>query len=183
MPLRDLPSRRFPRCLAVALVGLAPLSLPATFALAEGLPVTAITLSSGGLAEVERRATLEGDGTLHLDVPLEHVDDVLKSLVVRDPEGRLRGLSLDGLATQEETFRRLPFGPEDLGSVARLAATLQGVEVRASAGGQRLEGRVLGVDERRDEEGRVTRSLSLLDAEGAVVTLRLADDARLELLD
>lgn len=192
MILRDIGprrARRRPLRLAVAFAGLAPLTIALTTvafsatAQAEGLAVTAVTLSSGGLAEVERRATLEGDGTLHLDVPLEQVDDVLKSLVVRDPAGRLEGVSLDGLATLEETFRRLPFGPGDLGSVARLAQALQGVEVRVSAAGQRLEGRVLGVDERRDAEGRVTRTLALLDAEGAVATLALGDDARLELLD
>ncbi|MEQ5802270.1 DUF4139 domain-containing protein [Halomonas sp. H10-9-1] len=184
MPVRD-PSSRRGRChsplrIAAALAALWPMGA----ALAEALPVEAVTLSSGGLAEVQRSTTLDGDGTLLLEVPLEQVDDVLKSLVVRDPAGRLRGLSLDGLATQEETFRRLPFGPEDLGSVARLAATLQGVEVRVSAAGQHLEGVLLGVAmSDPDDQGRRVATLSLLDEEGAVATLRLGDDARLDILD
>ncbi|WP_051530235.1 DUF4139 domain-containing protein [Halomonas halodenitrificans] len=157
---------------------------PMGSALAAELPVDAVTLSSGGLAEVQRSASLDGDGTLYLEVPLEQVNDVLKSLVVRDPSGRIQGLSLDGLATLEETYRRLPFGPEDLGSVARLADTLQGVKVRVSSGGQRLEGLLLGVaehDAAPEENGAPT--LSLLDEEGGVATLRLGDDARLEVLD
>ena len=184
MSVRDAATRRDRRHstlrIAAALVTVWPLGS----VLAEELPVESVTLSSGGLAEVQRSARLDGDGTLYLEVPLEQVNDVLKSLVVRDPSGRIRGLSLDGLATLEETFRRLPFGPDDLGSVARLAATLQGVEVRVSSGGQRLEGLLLGVAESEpDEEGRRVRTLSLLDAEGGVATLRLGDDARLDVLD
>lgn len=184
MSVRDAAPRRDRRHstlrIAAALVAVWPLGS----VLAEELPVESVTLSSGGLAEVQRSARLDGDGTLYLEVPLEQVNDVLKSLVVRDPGGRIRGLSLDGLATLEETFRRLPFAPDDLGSVARLAATLQGVEVRVSSGGQRLEGLVLGVAESEpDEEGHRVRTLSLLDAEGGVATLRLGDDARLEVLD
>nr|WP_298248640.1 DUF4139 domain-containing protein [uncultured Halomonas sp.] len=159
---------------------------PVGSVLAAELPVDAVTLSSGGLAEVQRSASLDGDGTLYLEVPLEQVDDVLKSLVVHDPSGRIQGLSLDGLATLEETYRRLPFGPEDLGSVARLADTLQGVRVRVSSGGQRLEGLLLGVAEHDADpegQGHGASTLSLLDEEGGVATLRLGDDARLEVLD
>ncbi|MDN3521008.1 DUF4139 domain-containing protein [Halomonas ramblicola] len=150
----------------------------------EAQRVEAVTLSSGGLAEVHRVASLEGDGTLELRVPLEQVNDILKSLVVRDPGGRLRGMRLDGLAALEETFRRLPFGPDDLGSVVRLAATLQGVPVRVASGGRRVEGQLLGVDAAgRDDQGATLHTLAVLDAEGAVATLRLRDDARLEVLD
>lgn len=184
MSVRDAIPRRSRRHgrgrIAIALA----VAWPMGSALAAELPVDAVTLSSGGLAEVQRSASLDGDGTLYLEVPLEQVNDVLKSLVVRDPSGRIQGLSLDGLATLEETYRRLPFGPEDLGSVARLADTLQGVKVRVSSGGQRLEGLLLGVaehDAAPEENGAPT--LSLLDEEGGVATLRLGDDARLEVLD
>ncbi|WP_445001405.1 DUF4139 domain-containing protein [Halomonas mongoliensis] len=152
--------------------------------LAQGLAVEAVTLSSGGLAEVRRAGTLAGSDTLYLEVPLEQVDDVLKSLVVRDPAGQLRGLTLDGPSGAAETFQRLPFAAEDLGSVARLAATLQGVTVRAASGGKQLEGQVLGVEQSPpDDRGRVTHTLALLDAEGEVATLLLGSDARLTLLD
>ena len=184
MTVRDALPERGRRHLSLRLAILLAGAWPLGSALAADLPVEAVTLSSGGLAEVQRRASLEGDGTLHLEVPLEQVNDVLKSLVVRDPAGRLQGLSLDGLATLEETYRRLPFGPEDLGSVARLADSLQGVKVRVSSGGQRLEGLLLGVAEHgADENGRAVQTLSLLEEEGGVATLRLGDDARLEVLD
>ena len=87
-------------------------------ALAETLAVEAVTLSTGGLAEVRRTGSLAGSDTLYLEVPLAQVDDVLKSLVVRDPGGQLRGLTLDGPGGAAESFQRLPFTPEDLRSVA-----------------------------------------------------------------
>ncbi|MDR5902253.1 MULTISPECIES: DUF4139 domain-containing protein [Halomonas] len=184
MTVRDAVSERGRRHSSLRLVILLAGAWPVGSATAAELPIEAVTLSSGGLAEVQRRASLEGDGTLYLEVPLEQVNDVLKSLMVRDPAGRLQGLSLDGLATLEETYRRLPFGPEDLGSIARLADSLQGVKVRVSSGGQRLEGLLLGVAEHGVEEsGRAVQTLSLLDEEGGVATLRLGDDARLEVLD
>lgn len=153
-------------------------------ALAETLAVEAVTLSTGGLAEVRRTGSLAGSDTLYLEVPLAQVDDVLKSLVVRDPGGQLRGLTLDGPGGAAESFQRLPFTPEDLRSVARLAGTLQGVTVRVTSGGKQLEGQVLGVEQSPpDERGQVSHTLALLDAEGEVVTLLLGDDARLALVD
>lgn len=153
-------------------------------ALAETLAVEAVTLSTGGLAEVRRTGSLAGSDTLYLEVSLAQVDDVLKSLVVRDPGGQLRGLTLDGPGGAAESFQRLPFTPEDLRSVARLAATLQGVTVRVASGGKQLEGQVLGVEQSPpDERGQVSHTLALLDAEGEVVTLLLGDDARLALVD
>lgn len=146
--------------------------------------VSAVTLSSGGLAEVRRTAPLSDSGVIHLEVPLEQVDDILKSLVVRDPAGRLVGMRLDGPSAVEETFRRLPFGPEALASVPRLAATLQGVMVRASSAGHSVEGLLLGVDEVTAGDGQETeRTLSVLNDDGVVATLRLGADARLDILD
>ncbi|WP_373182868.1 DUF4139 domain-containing protein [Halomonas campaniensis] len=146
--------------------------------------VEAVTLSSGGLAAYQRAAPLSGSGVVHLEVPLEQVDDILKSLVVRDPAGRLVGMRLDGLSAVEETFRRLPFGPGEMGSVPRLAATLQGVPVRVASAGRSVEGLLLGVDELPAGDGQeAQRTLSVLDDEGVVMTLRLDTDARLEILD
>ena len=40
-----------------------------------------VVLSSGGVGYFEYEAPVEGDATVTLDVPLDQVDDVLKSLV------------------------------------------------------------------------------------------------------
>ena len=43
-----------------------------------------VVLSSGGVGYFEYEAPVEGDATVTLDVPLDQVDDVLKSLVIYD---------------------------------------------------------------------------------------------------
>ncbi|WP_246225956.1 DUF4139 domain-containing protein [Chelativorans xinjiangense] len=153
---------------------------------ASGSRIEAITLSSGGLAEVHRSAPVDGSGTLRIDVPLEQVDDILKSLLVRDPAGAIGAVTLDGLSPVEETFRRLPFTPEEMGSLPDLAASLQGVGVRASSGGRTVEGVVLGVGTRQAGEGETSRTeriLSVMTDSGEIEVLNLGADAVLDILD
>lgn len=148
--------------------------------------IDSITLSRGGLAEIRRSATADADTELHLEVPLEQVDDILKSLVVQDPQSSVESMSLDGLAPVEESFRRLPFDPDQLTTLPTLLATLQGVEVRASSGGRNLEGRVLGVSDvpMITADDTVNQPiLSLMNANGQIEVMRLGSDANVEILD
>ena len=66
-------------------------------------------LSSGGVGYFELEATVEDHATLQLDVRLDQVDDVLKSLVVRDAHGTVGTVRLAGRAPLEQIFRDLPF--------------------------------------------------------------------------
>ncbi|MEO9335871.1 DUF4139 domain-containing protein [Mesorhizobium sp. SB112] len=148
--------------------------------------IEAITLSSGGLAEIRRNASADGSTILRLEVPLEHVDDILKSLVVRDPEGTVGAMTLDGLSPVEETFRRLPFTPEQMGSLPDLAASLQGVKIRASSGGRTLDGVVLGVSSQKStnpENDIEERVLSVMADNGEIKVLRMGTDTALSILD
>ena len=65
-------------------------------------------LSSAGLGYFEYEATVENDATLKLTVPLDQVDDVLKSLVVYDDKGGVGGLSLPGKDPLKQAFRNSP---------------------------------------------------------------------------
>ncbi|MCT7374309.1 DUF4139 domain-containing protein [Chelativorans salis] len=162
------------------------LTPPLMAAEASASRIEAITLSSGGLAEIHRSAPVDGSDTLRIDVPLEQVDDILKSLVVRDPAGTIGAVTLDGLSPVEETFRRLPFTPEEMGSLPDLAASLQGVHVRASSGGRTVEGVVLGVGTRQAGEGdsfRTERILSVMTDSGDIEVLNLGTDSVLDILD
>src|SRR5690606_2109676 len=66
--------------------------------------ITSFTLSSGGLAQIERQIHVSGQDSIKLPVPLEQVDDVLKSLVVRDPGGQATRIVLDGESPVKEAF-------------------------------------------------------------------------------
>ncbi|MFD1331944.1 hypothetical protein ACFQ4O_08015, partial [Methylopila musalis] len=141
-------------------------------------PIRSVTLSSGGLAEIGRAAKVDGDGVVHIEAPADQIDDLLKSLIVRDPSGAVGAITLDGPEQADDTFRRMPFSPEDLASLPGLVGALQGVRVKVESGGRTVEGRALGVSERNaGEAAGVTRVVSLLTDAGAIETLLLADGA------
>ena len=127
------------RWLIVAVVSL--LALPA---FAQDLALKRVMLSSGGLGYFEYEATVDGEATLKLTVPLDQVDDVLKSLVVYDDKGGVGGLSLPGKEPLKQAFKDLPFDESSLQSPAALLATLKGAQV--SVGGSRaVTGRIVSV--------------------------------------
>ncbi|CAH0299154.1 DUF4139 domain-containing protein [Roseomonas sp. CECT 9278] len=109
--------------------------LSATTALATELPVRSVTLSSAGLAQVERAGEVPPDGTVTFRAPTEDVDDLLRSLIVVDTAGTVEGLRLPARDLANEAFRGLPVRPDDFDSRVRLLAALRGQE--AEAGGAR----------------------------------------------
>jgi hypothetical protein len=133
------------RLLILALLGL--FSLP-SIAIAQDLALKRVMLSSAGLGYFEYEATVENDATLKLTVPLDQVDDVLKSLVVYDDKGGVGGLSLPGKEPLKQAFRDSPFDEAALQSPADLLAALKGVQV--SVGGARaVSGRIVSVEQDR----------------------------------
>jgi hypothetical protein len=107
-------------------------------ALAEELPVRAVTLSNAGLAEIERGGRLEAGAAITFRVPVEDVDDVLKSLVLRDPAGVVEGLRLPAQEIEAEAFRGLPLKPADFETRASLLRALRGQAVQAGGSTGRL---------------------------------------------
>ena len=77
-------------------------------------------------------------------VPLDQVDDVLKSIVVFDSAGGVGQVRLPGREPLAQVFRDLPFGPGALASPSALLNHLQGAEI-TTQGSRDLNGRVLRV--------------------------------------
>jgi len=116
-----------PRRLALATLLLASAALPGH---ATDLPVRAVTLSSAGLAQIERGGPVPPEAPdASFRVPVEDVDDILRSLVVADPAGRLEGIRLPAQELEAEAFRGLPVAPADFESRARLLSALRGQRV------------------------------------------------------
>lgn len=171
--------------LGASVVLLAPIGL-ASAADSSSYRIEAVTLSAGGLAEIRRGVEVDGASSLGFDVPLDQVNDILKSLLVYDAAGGVASIKLDGLAPLEETFRGLPFSPDDMSGVPSLLRTLQGTAVRVSSGGRTVEGMVLGVaDEVQGDVAETERGqlLSVMTAEGQIAVLRLRSDTQLDILD
>jgi len=155
--------------------GVAVAALTAAFmagepAAAQELALKRVLLSSGGVAYFEHEAVVEGDAELALDVRLDQVDDVLKSIVVFDDKGGVGAIRLPGREPLVQLFRDLPFGPDALESPVRLLIQLKGAEVSVE-GARGLSGRLVGVDAETvrlpDDGGTVTRHrVSLITATG-----------------
>src|SRR4029079_1425576 len=185
------PSRttRLPALARAALCAGAMLTAATSAAFAaESGTIRSVVLSSGGLAAVTRSIAVDGAATIRIDVPLDQVDDLLKSLVVGDPGGTVSAASLIGLSPLDETFRTMPFTAEAMGSLPDLAASLQGTGARASVDGRTVEGTILGVGSIQvpQDDGKepiTERVLTLMTASGAVETVPLKTTASVEFLD
>lgn len=128
-------------CLAVA-CGLLVLMPAGTRA--QELALKRVMLSTGGVGYFEHEASVNGDGELSLDVRLDQVDDVLKSIVVYDATGRVGTIGLPGREPLAQAFRDLPFGQNALRSPAALLQALKGAAVTVS-GPRQISGRVLSI--------------------------------------
>ncbi|MEM7652592.1 MAG: hypothetical protein AAF220_05365 [Pseudomonadota bacterium] len=140
------PIRLFAALAALLLVllgGLTPGSIPAVNA--QELELRRVILSTGGVAYLEHEAQIDGDTDLRLPIPLDDVDDVLKSLVVFDGSGSIASVSLPGREPLDEVFRNLSFPQEALGSTPALLAALIGTEISVN-GRTAATGRLLSVE-------------------------------------
>lgn len=109
---------------------------------AADLALRRIMLSSAGIGYFEYEAAVDGAATLGLDVKLDQVDDVLKSLIVLDAQGSAGAVTLPGMADGRTAFDRLPFGREALQSPLAFLNSLQGIEVSVD-GPRPMRGRLL----------------------------------------
>ncbi|KZM47858.1 DUF4139 domain-containing protein [Labrenzia sp. OB1] len=145
--------------------------------------MTSITLSSGGLAEVVRKADIDSTGLIEMTLPLDQVNDVLKSIVVYDGKGVVEGLTLPGPDPRAETFKNLPFSQDDLQSPARLLAQLQGTRVRLEMAGSTIEGLVLGVSVKDQGDKGQADIASVLSDDGRIVGVDLTPETEIVFLE
>lgn len=128
-------------------------------------------LSSAGVGYFEYEAEVDGPATLGLDLQLDQVDDVLKSLVVYDSAGSVGGIELPGAESTHAAFADVPIGPEALDSPVDYLNALRGVVVQVS-GPRPMTGRVLRAERMREaardpaDTGMPRTRVTLLAADG-----------------
>jgi hypothetical protein len=147
------------------------LTLIAPAALAVEMPIRGVTLSSAGIAQIERAGEVAANAPVVFRAPLGDVDDLLRSLMILDPAGRVEGLSLPARDLLNEAFRGLPLRPADFENRASLLNALRGQEVEAAG----ARGRIATVAE---TEAGLT--LSLIGPRGLLsVQLKPGDEVTL----
>ncbi|WP_437874334.1 DUF4139 domain-containing protein [Sorangium sp. So ce513] len=107
------------------------------------LPLRRVVLSTGGVGYFEHEARVHGDAELALDVRLDQVDDVLKSIVVYDDRGAAGKITLAGKEPLRDLFRELPFDEGALESEVALLNALRGAEVRTRGLDGAIAGRII----------------------------------------
>ncbi len=155
------------KLLAPAVLALALLVAPGWAQ--DELKLSRVLLSTGGVGYFEYQAEVEGDAILALDVRLDQVDDVLKSIVVFDDKGGVGTIELPGRQPLGQVFRDLPFARRALDSPVALLNALQGAEI-VVGGARPLRGRIIRVLAEQTslgEQGVITRHrVSLLTPSG-----------------
>lgn len=116
--------------------------LAAAPAAAADLALKRVMLSTAGVGYFEYAADVDGNTALGLDVPLEQVDDVLKSLIVFDTAGGVGGIELPGRDAARAAFGDVPFGPDALATTLDFLNSLQGVWMQIT-GPQPMEGALM----------------------------------------
>lgn len=132
-------------------------------------PIKTVTLSSGGLAEVVREAKVGADNNISIEVPLNQVDDLLKSLVVKDKAGGVKSLTLNGPNPLEETFQNLPFRPDDLTSLPNLLNSIKCTKVKLD--GKPEAATILGVTTMKLANEEERPMLSLVWPDGSLSSI------------
>lgn len=134
-------------CLAAAAA--VPLRAQSSAAPTMELPVRTVVLFSSGVGYFEHGGNVTGNGSAELRFKTTQINDVLKSLTLQDLDGgRVSTItypSQDPLARELRSFQvDITRNP----GMAELLNQLRGARVTVAAGGQQLQGTVLGVETR-----------------------------------
>jgi len=156
------PPRTFLICLCAAL------ALVPSLLAAQELPIRSVALFSSGVGYFEHRGLVSGDASLSLPFSTSEIDDVLKSLVVRDYAGS-KDLAPNGgaspsvtypsLESLDEALRDLDIDLSGSPTVADILRKMKGAELAVEAP-DAIVGRILSVEDRpgadsTDRQGNV----------------------------
>ena len=114
------------------------------------IPVTRVVLFSSGVVYFEHNGPVEGSASCRLMFKTEQINDVLKSMVVMDPEGTVSGVRY---ASQEPLVRALRSFAIDLSGdpkIADLLSQLRGAEVIIEAP-EKLTGKIISIETTQKE--------------------------------
>ena len=137
---------------AIVGLGLGPVSAAMAQASDSELPVRRLTLYRSGVGYFERSGEVTGDAAVSLTVDTDHVNDLLKSMVVLDFGGSVEGVSY---GSREPLSRRLSGFDINLsgqGGMVEIVRQIRGAEVEIEATGlaSPIRGRVVGTETRTE---------------------------------
>src|SRR3954454_10461846 len=155
---------------------------------AVGLPISQVILFNSGVGHFTRSGEVEGDARVDLTFPEQDINDLIKSMTLRDlsPNGRVAAVTYDSHDPIDRTLASFAINLNNSPSLAQIITQARGEQVEvtlvntASQPGS-LTGKIIGVEQQQvpSKEGTVPVSvLNLWCAEG-VRAVRLTEVQRL----
>ncbi|MFH0982255.1 MAG: DUF4139 domain-containing protein [Planctomycetota bacterium] len=133
------------------------LSLAASV-LAADLPVKRVTVYSSGVACYERSGAVDGDVTIEMPFKTEQINDLLKSMVLMDPGGRVEPVVYASQDPIEKALRAFGIDLTQRPPLRALFEQLRGVpiELKLHTQAEPVKGKILGTEVHRvvDKNGQ-----------------------------
>src|SRR5437773_10868766 len=123
---------------------------------AMGLPISQVVLFNSGVGHFTRSGEVEGDARVDLTFPEQDVNDLIKSMTVRDfsPNGRVAAVSYDSHDPIDRTLASFAINLNNSPSFAQILTQARGEQVEvtlvntASQPGS-LTGKIIGVEQQQ----------------------------------
>jgi len=135
--------------------------LAAPIAAADELPLRRVTIYRSGVAAFERTGEVAGAAEISITADDDRINDLLKSLVVLDPQGR--GSASVSYAAEDPLARRLAslgLSASNISGITSLFRQLTGEPVTIEAGGETISGTVIGTANRQLGDGSGAEAVS-----------------------
>lgn len=173
--------RRTPR--TSALLGLI-VSGSMLSSLAADLPVREVILYKNGVGYIERGGALPAGASARLDFQSSEMNDVLKSLTVRDASGgTVNGIRYDSAEPVEKKLAAYPFHLGEGQALSALLDQMKGATVEVQMGSGVVAGVVTGGRELKGANGTDKEQLLLLTGDGVLRTIDLEGVTSLKFTD
>jgi hypothetical protein len=156
------------------------------------LPIAQVVLFSSGVGYFQREGTIEGNTRVDLSFPVQDINDLLKSMVLRDLDGGvISTVSYDSNAPVEKTLKSFAINLNGNPSFAAILNQARGEKVEvvlqqtnATQPGT-LTGTVIGIEPQKQAVGKDTVEVELLNlwcADG-MRSLKLTEVQRVRFLN
>ncbi|MCX7701051.1 MAG: DUF4139 domain-containing protein [Gemmataceae bacterium] len=156
------------------------------------LPIKTVVLFSSGVGYFERRGSVDGDARVDLTFQVRDINDLIKSMVIRDEKGMVASISYDSFEPVERTLKSFAVNLTGNPTFGQILTQLRGEKVEVvlnptvTTQPGTITGSVLGIETQRQavKEGPPveTEFLNLWCAEG-VRSIKLSEVQRLRFLN
>src|SRR5579872_6165692 len=134
------------------------------------LPIAQVVLFSSGVGYFQREGTVEGNTRIDLSFPVENINDLLKSMVLRDLDGGvISTVSYDSNAPIEKTLKSFAVNLNGNPAFAAILNQARGEkaevvlqQTNATQPGT-LTGTIVGVEQQKQAIGKETVEIELLN--------------------